>query len=100
MRKFYPRGQKPRPFLFVNSTRPTDEELIHWADEHLRKELEPCVKEVVELDKNDDLYHNKLKEKFITNAEIMSGMYPMRGIELAYSFLSNPPAMVEYDSQS
>lgn len=99
MRKFYPRGQKPRPFLFVNSTRPTDKELIQWADAYLRKELEPCVKEVIELDKNDARYQLMLKEKFIISTEIMSGVYPMKGVELAYSLLSNPPlAVMEFDS--
>ena len=99
MREFYPRGQKSRPFLFVNNTRPTDEELILWADGHLRKELEPCVKEVVELDKNYALYRSMLNEKFITNTEIMNGMYPRRGVMLAYSFLSNPPVgIVGYDN--
>lgn len=91
MRSFYPRGQRPRPFLFKNDSRPTDAELLVWADEHLRKELEPCVNRVVELDKNDSLYYGMLKERFIVNPDIMSGVYPIRGVLLALRFLTNPP---------
>jgi len=92
MRKFYPRGQKPRPFLFNNSTRPTDGELIAWADSFLREELSHCVENVIELDSNDELYKSMLKETPIVRPDIMTGSYPMRGVALAYSLLSNSPS--------
>jgi len=88
MRSFYPRGQKPRPFLFTNSSRrPTDEELISWADSYLRPQLEPCVKRVIELDKNDNEYLRVLNEPFLLNNDIMSGVYPLRGVAVAYNLL-------------
>lgn len=95
MRSFYPRGQRPRPFLFKNNSRPTDEELIIWADKYLRKELNPCVEQVIALDKNDQMYSDMLKEKFILNPDVMSGVYPMRGVALAHSLLTNPPIWVD-----
>jgi len=91
MRSYYPRGQKPRPFLFKNSSRPTDEELITWADHYLRGQLDACVKQVIELDRNDEMYRSVLQEKFIVNPDIMSGVYPMRGVALAHSLLVNSP---------
>jgi hypothetical protein len=92
MRSFYPRdGSRLRPFLFKNSSRPTDQELLIWADGMLRRALEPCVQRVIELDKNDILFKSMLREKFIVNPDIMSGVYPMRGVALAYSVLTNPP---------
>ena len=91
MRSFYPRGQKPRPFLFKNLSRPTDEELIAWADSYLRDELDVCVKRVIGLDNDDKLFKSMLNEQFIKRKDIMNGTYPMRGVVLAYSFLTNPP---------
>lgn len=41
---------------------PSDEELIKWAYDELRDELQPCVDRVIELDKNKDLYMAKLKQ--------------------------------------
>lgn len=98
MRIFYPRhprGQKPRPFSFENNPFPTDEELLVWADQHLRKELEPCVEQVIALDKNNQMYDAMLKQKFIVNPDIMSGVYPMRGVAIAHSILTNPPIWIE-----
>ena len=89
MRSFYPRRQRPRPFLFKNSSWPTDEELLSWADKYLRPQLEPCVKRVIELDSNDEDYMSVLREPFIKNEDIMSGQYPLRGVALAYNILKN-----------
>lgn len=95
MRAFYPRAPRPRPFLFENNPFPTNEQLLDWADRHLRKELEPCVEQVIALDKDNQMYDAMLKQKFITNPDIMSGVYPMRGVALAHSMLSNPPIWIE-----
>lgn len=91
MRSFYPRRPRPRPFLFKNisSTWPTNEEMLAWADGYLRKELEPCVRRVIELDNDDAKYMSVLSEPFILNEEIMNGMYPLRGVMLAYNTLAN-----------
>ena len=89
MRSFYPRRQRPRPFLFKNSSWPTDEELLSWADKYLRPQLEPCVKRVIELDSNDEDYMSVLREPFIKNEDIMSGQYPLRGVALAYNVLKS-----------
>ena len=76
MGSFYPRRPPPRPFLFQNSSSSslsswsTDEELISWADMHLRPQLDPCVKRVVKLDTNDEKYMAVLREQFILNKDI------------------------------
>lgn len=88
MRSFYPRRGRPRPFLFNHtSTWPTDSELLEWADGYLRPQLEPCIKRVIELDNNDEEYKKVLSEPFITDDGIMNGMYPFRGVALAYNLL-------------
>eukprot|EP00804_Cyclotella_cryptica_P011163 CCRYP_007702-RE/>CCRYP_007702-RE protein AED:0.04 eAED:0.04 QI:3750/1/1/1/0.71/0.62/8/190/1362 len=91
MRAFYPRApQKSRTFLFNRTSFwPTEQELLKWADRYLRRHLEPCVKKVIELDANDSAFREVLNEPFITNPDIMSGLYPLRGIELAYDTLRN-----------
>ena len=94
MRSFYPRtGEQPRYFFFNNRTTsspwPTDEELFAWVDNYLRPQLEPCVKRVIELDKNDTAFREVLDEPFITNKDIMSGEYPLRGVVQAYNVLKN-----------
>ncbi|KAL7529695.1 hypothetical protein ACHAXR_003104 [Thalassiosira sp. AJA248-18] len=95
MRAFYPRRSRPRPFLFKNSTSwPTDEELLSWADEYLRPQLEPCVKRVIELDNNDEDYISVLREPFIKKGDIMSGQYPLRGVALAYDLLRSPETIL------
>ena len=90
MRLFYPRGPHPRPFLFTNSSRLMDEELLSWADTYLRPQLDPCVKRVVEFDNNDKDYISILREPFILNKDIMSGAYPLWGVALAYNLLRSP----------
>ena len=94
MRSFYPRGQKSRPFLFANSLHPTDTELLSWADTYLRPQLNPCVKRVMELDKNAEKYESILHQPFIANEDIISGVYPLKGIALAYNILRNLDGMV------
>mmetsp|Transcript_33169 Transcript_33169/g.71666 ORF Transcript_33169/g.71666 Transcript_33169/m.71666 type:complete len:564 (+) Transcript_33169:92-1783(+) len=93
MRSFYPRTSRPRHFLFnrsaSSSSWPTDEELYTWADGYLRPELEPCVRRVMELDGNDELYEATLREPFLLDGDIMSGAYPLRGVMLAYNLLSS-----------
>jgi hypothetical protein len=92
MRMFYPRKQKPRPFLFERSSTgffPTEEELFDWADKYLRPELEPCVDKVIELDTNETLYRQVVSEPFITNLVVLNGQYPFRGIKLALDSLKN-----------
>eukprot|EP00581_Thalassiosira_minuscula_P003683 CAMPEP_0183738368 /NCGR_PEP_ID=MMETSP0737-20130205/54361_1 /TAXON_ID=385413 /ORGANISM="Thalassiosira miniscula, Strain CCMP1093" /LENGTH=420 /DNA_ID=CAMNT_0025972887 /DNA_START=272 /DNA_END=1534 /DNA_ORIENTATION=+ len=92
MRSFYPRIDRdhPRPFLFKNFTSwPTDDELLSWSDSYLRPQLEPCVKRVIELDKNDDDYMEMLNEPFVLRKDIMNGIYPLRGVALAYNLLSS-----------
>merc|ERR1719356_199796 len=89
MRASYPRGQKPRPFLFSNKTRPSDAELVEWADKLLRPELEPCVRRVIDLDGDDARYLSVLREPFITNGEIMRPEYWSKGIALALNFMSS-----------
>eukprot|EP01083_Nonionella_stella_P307124 1078384_1 len=41
---------------------PTDEELIEWALVQLKDELQPCVDEIINLDKNKELYMRKVKQ--------------------------------------
>ena len=89
MRSYYPRGKRPRLFLFP--TQPTDDELLSFADRHLRPQLEPCVKRVIDLDNNDEDYMAVLNEPFLSNNVILSGMYPFRGISLAYNLRSIGP---------
>ncbi|KAL7529486.1 hypothetical protein ACHAXR_002993 [Thalassiosira sp. AJA248-18] len=92
MRSFYPRRprQGDRPFLFnYSSSWPTDKELLSWADKYLRPQLDPCVKRVVELDSNDEDFMSVLNEPFILNKDIMSGVYPLKGVALAYNLLRN-----------
>ena len=89
MRSFYPRKGLPRPFKFnYTSTWPTDDEILSWADGYLSRELEPCVKRVIELDGNDEEFMRVLKEPFITRQDIMTGYYPLHGVVLAYDLLS------------
>jgi hypothetical protein len=92
MRSFYPRVKKPRPFLFNRPSfkthmYPTEEEIVGWANSYLRKELEPCVQKVIELDNNDTLFRQVLREPLVINHEILDGMYPLRGIKLVYDAL-------------
>jgi hypothetical protein len=92
MRSFYPRVKKPRPFLFNRTSfktymYPTEAELVGWANSYLRKELEPCVQKVIELDNNDTLFRQVLREPLVINHEILDGMYPLRGIKLVYDAL-------------
>ena len=92
MRKFYPRAKKPRPFLFNRTSTgffPTEDELYHWADGYLRPELTPCVNRVIGLDKDEVAFKRVVSEPFITNSDILSGMYPFRGIELALNTLKD-----------
>lgn len=98
MRSLYPRRPRPRPFLFKNSSWPTDEELLSWADKYLRPQLEPCVKRVIELDSNDEDYMSVLREPFIKNEDIMSGQYPLRGVALAYNVLRSAETIATEES--
>ena len=41
---------------------PSDQQLIDWAVNELSDELQPCIHQIIELDKNKDLYLNKLKQ--------------------------------------
>ena len=43
---------------------------------------------MIELDEKDEEYISVLKEPFILNHDIMSGLYPLRGVALAYNLLS------------
>ena len=91
MRSFYPRRGHPRPFLFADPSRwPTDGELLSWADGYLRPQLEPCVRRVMELDGDDGRYMEVLNEPFIVRKEVMTGVYPLRGVALAYNLLRSP----------
>ena len=97
MRAFYPRSQKSkRTFLFNNTAYwPTEEELWEFANGYLRKELEPCFQRVMELDTNDTAFREVLEEPFITDSNIMNGMYPLRGIERAIDTLLTRNANAE-----
>lgn len=90
MRTFYPRESKTnRRFKLNNaSSWPTQQELLKWADGYLRKELEPCVQRVIELDQNESAYREVLNQPFVTNLDIMDGMYPLRGIKFAQDALT------------
>lgn len=91
MRSLYPRTTRPRLWHFDHaSSWPTEEELYAWADEHLRPQLEPCVRRVVELDGDDAEYMRVLNEPFVVDKDIMSGAYPLRGLALAYGLLAGP----------
>ena len=46
-------------------------------------QLEPCVKRVIELDKNNAAYRKVLNEPFIHNHDIISGFYLLCGVTLA-----------------
>ncbi|KAL7502335.1 hypothetical protein ACHAXN_000311, partial [Cyclotella atomus] len=92
MQYYYPRVTKPRPFLFNRSSLktnmyPAEQELLDWADGYLRKELEPCVQRVIELDKNESAFREVLREPLISNPDVVNGMYPLRGIKLVYHAL-------------
>ena len=93
MRSFYPRTKRPQYFYFDNrsneSTWPTDEELFVWADSYLCPQLDPCVKRVVELDTNDTAFREVINKPFINNQDILSGEYPLRGVQLAHNVLRN-----------
>lgn len=92
MRTYYPRAPRPRPFLFNRTSTgflPTHEELFAWADGYLRPQLEPCVRRVVELDKNDTAYKEVASQQFITNHDLLSGQYPFRGIRFALDALKS-----------
>ena len=97
MRLYYPRGKKPREFLFSNSTRPTNDELWAWADGYLRPELESCVQRVIELDRNTEKYLKMLREPFVVNNRVMSGEYSGRGVSLALDFLGSDELEKRYD---
>lgn len=45
---------------------------------------------MIELDNNDEEYKKVLSEPFITDDGIMNGMYPFRGVALAYNLLRHP----------
>jgi hypothetical protein len=89
MRSFYPRVLKEkRRFTFNDSSLwPTQQQLLEWADGYLRKELEPCIQRVIELDMNDTAYREVLNQPFIKNRAIMDGMYPFQGIEMVQDAL-------------
>jgi hypothetical protein len=87
MRTFFPRVKKRVITAFTEW--PTNEDLISWADGYLGQDLERCVKRVIELDTNDEEYMAVLNEPFILRPDIMSGVYPLRGVVLAYNLLSS-----------
>lgn len=89
MRSFYPRTLKEKRIFMLNGTSywPTEDELFRWADGYLRKELEPCIQRVIKLDRNDTAFREIIKQPFITNRDIMNGMYPLRGVILAHDAL-------------
>lgn len=92
MRSFYPRVKRPRPFLFARASTgffPTEEELYNWADSYLRLQLEPCVDRVIQLDNNETLFRQVVSEPFITNLDVLNGLYPFKGIELALAALKH-----------
>jgi len=99
MRTYYPRGPKPRQFLFSNSSKPTNDELRAWADGYLRPELEPCVQRVIELDRDEEQYLKMLREPFVVNNEVMSGEYSGRGVSLALDFLGNNDTEKQFGMQ-
>lgn len=68
-----------------NGTSPTDKELLDWADGYLRPHLEPCVKRVIELNTNDNAFREVLDEPFISDNDIVSDVYPLRGVASAYN---------------
>jgi hypothetical protein len=89
MRSIYPRTHWPHCFKFnYTLTWPTDKEILSWADGYLNRELEQCVKRVINLDSNDEEFVTVLNEPFITRRDIMNGDYPLRGVALAYNLLS------------
>ena len=100
MRLFYPRTQKSKRTFVFNHTAywPTEEELWEFANGYLRKELETCVRRVIELDTNDTAYREVLDEPFILNHDIMNGMYPLRGIERALDALMTWTVVEKDDS--
>lgn len=92
MRTFYPRVKRPRPFLFNRTSTglfPTEDELYRWADGFLRPQLTPCVNRVIELDKDEAAFKRVVSEPFITNPDMLNGMYPFRGIELGLNALNS-----------
>jgi hypothetical protein len=89
MRTFFPRDQKKGRLITAFTEWPTNEDLISWADGYLGEDLERCVKRVIELDSNDEEYMAVLNEPFILKPDIMSGVYPLRGVVLAYNLLSS-----------
>ena len=63
---------KPIPWDLKN-----DGELMLWAREKFGKALQPCIEEIIRLDKDDDAYLDKLMEPFVysyTNS-IFDGTY-------------------------
>jgi hypothetical protein len=95
MRSFFPRASKEKRIFLLhdNRTWPSEQELLKWADGYLRKELEPCVQRVVELDGNETAYKEVISQPFITNQDIMNGMYPLRGINAVLRALQSWPSL-------
>eukprot|EP01084_Bolivina_argentea_P082015 148516_1 len=49
-------------FFDKSNINPGDDELIDWAIQQLKHELQPCINEIIELDNNKELYMNKVKQ--------------------------------------
>jgi hypothetical protein len=84
----HPDGRKHRQFTIFSDHQPSDEELLVWIVEQLRDDLDPCIKEVIRLDSDDEMYMEKYR-KPITTDDIINARDTAEGIAELFQVLGN-----------